>query len=73
MSMFGIVWFIAVSLFLGYCGWLLIFRTDSVVGRAHRTYGYNFFLRPWYSILMRCLGIFIWLLAALGDYGLLMH
>ena len=54
-----LVLFVAESLFLGYSGWLLIFRTSTVVGRAHNTYGYKFFLKPWYSIFMRCIGIFI--------------
>jgi hypothetical protein len=71
MKAFGSVWFVAVSLFLGYGGWLLIFRTSTIVRRAHSTYGCNFFLKPWYSIFMRCVGIFIWLLAALSNYGLL--
>jgi len=67
---FSIIYYAAASLLLGYCGWLLIFRTDTIVSRAHRQYGYKFFLRPWYSILMRCIGIFIVLLAALTDYAL---
>jgi hypothetical protein len=67
-----LVLFVAESLFLGYGGWLLIFRTSTIVGRAHSTYGYKFFLKPWYSIFMRSIGIFIWLLAALADYALLM-
>ena len=54
-----LVLFVAESLFLGYGGWLLIFRTSTIVGRAHNTYGYKFFLKPWYSIFMRCIGIFI--------------
>jgi hypothetical protein len=66
-----LVLFVAESLFLGYGGWLLIFRTSTIVGRAHNTYGYKFFLKPWYSIFMRCIGIFIWLLTALTDYALL--
>ena len=71
MSAFSIVWYVAVSLLFGYCGWLLIFRTSTIVRRAHGTYGYELFLKPWYSIFMRCIGIFIWLLTALIDYVLL--
>jgi hypothetical protein len=71
MRAFSIVWYAAVSLFLGYCGWLLIFRTSTIVTRAHSQYNFNFFLKPWYSILMRCVGIFIWLLTALTDCALL--
>jgi hypothetical protein len=71
MRAFSIVWYVAVSLFLAYCGWLLTFRTNRMVRRAHSQYHYNFFLKPSYSILMRCLGIFIWLLTALADYALL--
>ncbi len=71
MTAFRGVWFVAVSLFLGYCGWLLAFRTSTVVRRAHSTYGCNFFMKPWYSIFMRCVGIFIWLLTVLSDYALL--
>jgi hypothetical protein len=67
-----LILFVAESLFLGYGGWLLIFRTSTIVRRAHNTYGYKFFLKPWYSIFMRSIGIFIWLLAALADYALLM-
>ena len=70
MSAFGTIWQVVVSLFLGYCSWLLIFRTSTIVSRAHRTYGYNFFLKPWYSMFMRCIGIFILLLTALTDYAL---
>ena len=66
-----LVLFVAESLFLGYCGWLLIFRTSTIVGRAHKTYGYKFFLKPWYSTFMRCIGIFIWLLAAVAGYAML--
>jgi len=72
MRSFSIVWYLAVSLFLIYCGWLLIFRTSTIVGRAHGIYKYGFFLKPWYAIFMRCIGIFIWLLTALTGYALLM-
>jgi hypothetical protein len=71
MTTFRVVLFVAESLFLGYGGWLLTFRTSTIVRRAHSTYGYNFFLKPWYSTFMRCIGIFIWLLTALADYALL--
>jgi hypothetical protein len=71
MRAFSIVWYLAVSLFLAYGGWLLIFRTSTIVRRAHSQYHCNFFLKPWYSIFMRCIGIFIWLLTALTDYALL--
>jgi hypothetical protein len=71
MRAFSIVWYVAVSLFLAYGGWLLIFRTSTIVRRAHCQYHCNFFLKPWYSILMRCIGVFIWLLTALTDYALL--
>jgi hypothetical protein len=71
MRAFIIVWYLAVSLFLGYGGWVLTFRTSTVVRRAHSQYHRDFFLKPWYSIFMRCIGIFIWLLAALSDYALL--
>jgi hypothetical protein len=71
MRAFSIVYHVAISLFLAYCGWLLIFRTSTIVRRAHSQYQYNFFLKPWYSIFMRCIGIFIWLLTALTDYALL--
>jgi len=67
MSAFGTIWSVVVSLFLGYCGWLLIFRTSTIFSRARRTYGYNFFLKPWYSMFMRCIGIFILILTALTD------
>jgi hypothetical protein len=73
MRIFIIVWYVAVSLFLGYCSWLLIFRTSAIVRRAHSQYRCNFFLKPWYSIFMRCVGIFIWLCAVLVDYALLMR
>jgi hypothetical protein len=63
-----LVLFVAESLFLGYCGWLLIFRKSTIVGRAHNIYGCKFFLKPWYSIFMRCMGIFIWLLGAVASY-----
>jgi hypothetical protein len=68
MTTFGGIWFVVVSTFLGYCGFLLIFTTSSIVARAKKKYGYNFFLRPWYSILMRCIGLFIWLLMGLAAY-----
>jgi hypothetical protein len=71
MRAFSIVWYVAVSLFLAYCGWLLIFRTSTIVRRAHSQCHCNFFLKPWCSIFMRCIGIFIWLLTALTDYALL--
>jgi hypothetical protein len=71
MRAFSIVGYAAVSLFLAYCGWLLIFRTSTIVRRAHSQYHCNFFLKPWYSIFMRCIGIVIWLLTALTDYALL--
>lgn len=70
MGAFAIIWSVLVSVFLVYCSWLLIFRTSTIVSRAHRTYGYKFFLKPWYSIFMRCIGAFILLLAALADYAL---
>jgi hypothetical protein len=71
MRAFIIVWDAACSLFFGYCGWLLIFRTSTIVRRAHGTYGYSFFLKPWYSAFMRYVGIFIWLCAVVVDYLLL--
>ena len=71
MTAFRFVLFVAESLFLGYCGWLLTFRTSTIVRRAHSTYGYSIFLKPWYSTFMRCIGIFIWLLAILANYALL--
>jgi len=71
MRAFIIVWDAAVSLFFAYCGWLLVFRTSTIVRRAHNQYHCNFFLKPWYSIFMRCIGIFIWLCAVLVDYMLL--
>jgi len=71
MSAFSIVWYAVVGLFLAYCGWLLIFRTSTIVRRAHSQYHCNFFLKPWYSIFMRCIGIFIWLLTALTYYSVL--
>lgn len=67
-----LVLFVAEILFLGYCGWLLIFRTGAIASRAHSKYGYEFFLKPWYSIFMRSIGFFIWSLAALAGYALLM-
>lgn len=72
LSTFGIIFYAAVSLFLAYCGWLLVFRTSTIVRRAHSQYHCDFFLKPWYSIFMRCIGIFIWLLTVLSDYALLM-
>jgi hypothetical protein len=71
MSAFGITWCAAVSLFFVYCGWLLTFRTSTIVRRAYSQYHCNFFMKPWYSIFMRCIGIFIWACAALVDYVLL--
>jgi hypothetical protein len=66
-----IIWDAVCSLFFAYCGWLLIFRTSTVVRRAHSQYGYSFFLKPWYSAFMRCLGICFWLLPVLTGYALL--
>jgi hypothetical protein len=71
MSAFGIVWSAACSVFFVYCGWLLTFRTSTVVRRAYSKYRCNFFLKPWYSIFMRCIGIFIWVWTALIDYVVL--
>ena len=64
--------FVAESLFLGYVGWLLIFRTSTILRRAHNTYGFNLPPKPRYSTLMRSTGILIWLPAALADHALLM-
>jgi len=72
MKIFSGAWYLAEILFLAYCGWLLIFRTSTIVRRAHNRYHCDFFLKPWYSIFMRCIGIFVWLLAALAAYALLM-
>jgi len=71
MRAFILLWYAAVSLFLAYCGWLLVFRTSTIVRRAHSQYQFKFFLKPWYSIFMRCIGVFIWLMTALVDYALL--
>jgi drug/metabolite transporter superfamily protein YnfA len=71
MTALRVVWLVAESLFLGYGGWLLTFRTSTIVRRAYSTYGYNFFLKPWYSRFMRSIGIFIWLLMAPADYAML--
>jgi len=65
-----IVLYVACTLFFYYCGWLLTFRTSPIVKRAHSQYHCNFFLKPWYSTLMRFIGIFIWMGAGLIDWML---
>jgi hypothetical protein len=70
MSVFGMIVNVLASLLGCYGGWLLIFRTSTITSRAHRVYGFNFFLKPWYSIFVRCMGILVLLLIALSDYAL---
>ena len=43
MGAFSIAWYVAEGLFLVYCGWLLTFRTSTIVRRAHSKYQRNFF------------------------------
>jgi hypothetical protein len=73
MSTFGTVFHVLVyvlaTLVGFYGGWLLIFRTSTIVSRAHKTYGFKFFLKPWYSIFLRSMGIIVLLLVAISDYA----
>ncbi|MGO9990983.1 MAG: hypothetical protein ACLPTF_00510 [Steroidobacteraceae bacterium] len=48
---------------------LCVCRTDTAASRAYRKYGFNFFLKPWYSIFLRCMGIIVLLLLAVSDYA----
>jgi hypothetical protein len=71
MTTFGIVLNVAANLLVAYYGWLFIFRARVVVRQAHSKYRWNFFLKPWYSIFLRCIGLFVLLLIAVTDYALL--
>ena len=73
MRVFGIFLNVAASLLLVHCGWLLTFRTTTVANRSHSQYRCDFFLKPWYLMLLRCAGVLIWLLTALADYALLTY
>ena len=70
MSVFGTILFYVSANLLGcYFGWLTIFRTRTTASRTYRKYGFNFFLKPWYSIFLRCAGIIVLLLMAVSDYA----
>ena len=71
MTVFSIVLNVGINLLVAYSGWLLIFRTKVVVTQAHDRYEWRFLLKPWYSILLRCIGVFVLLLTAASDYALL--
>jgi len=70
MSVFGtILLYVSVNLLGCYFGWLTIFRTSATASQAYSKYGFNFFLKPWYWILLRCAGIIVLLLMAVSDYA----
>jgi hypothetical protein len=71
MTTSRIVLDVAVNLLVAYKCWLLIFRTHIVVREAHGKYQWNFFLKPWYSIFLRCIALFVLLLIVVADYALL--
>jgi hypothetical protein len=78
MSTFGVVWVVVMSLFFAVCGWFCLFRTELMVRRAQknctngtlfRSYPYSkMVFKPWYPMLIRCMGIFIWSWAAAIDF-----
>jgi hypothetical protein len=68
MSVFvTILCYVSANLLGCYFGWLTIFRTGTAASRAYSKYGFNFFLKPWYSIFLRCMGIIVLLLMAVSD------
>jgi hypothetical protein len=70
MSVIGtILFYVSVNLLGCYFGWLTISRTSTKASRAYSKYGFNFFLKPWYSILLRCAGIIVLLLMAVSDFA----
>lgn len=65
---------IAVAAMLGFCGWLLLFRTDHILHLAHHNHrtsprwmqeapGHRVIFKPWYPAYLRIGGVFAWLLA----------
>ncbi len=70
MSLIGtILYYVSANLLGCYFGWLTIFRTSTTASRAYSKYGFKFFLQPWYSIFLRCMGILVLLLIAVSDYA----
>jgi hypothetical protein len=70
MSLFGtILYYVSANLLGCYFGWLTIFRTSTTASRAYSKYGFNFFLKPWYSIFPRCMGVLVLLLMAVSDFA----
>ena len=70
MSLIGtILYYVSANLLGCYFGWLTIFRTSTTASRAYSKYGFKFFLKPWYSIFLRCMGILVLLLMAVSDYA----
>jgi hypothetical protein len=69
-----IIAMIAVALLLGFCGWLLLFRTGHILHLAHHNHrtsprwiqdvpGHRVIFKPWYPTYLRIGGVFAWLLA----------
>lgn len=65
---------IAVAVVLGFCGWLLIFRTGHILHLAHHNHrtsprwiqevpGHRLIFKSWYPAYLRTGGVVAWLLA----------
>jgi len=73
MTTFGIIWIVVMVLVFAVCGWLCVFRTNTLVTRRRKNYekskfaqGYpfsNMVMKPWYPTYIRAAGIFLWLWA----------
>ncbi len=74
MQVSEVVAMIAVAGLLGFCGWLLLFRTGHILHLAHHNHrtsprwiqdvpGHRVIFKPWYPTYLRVGGICAWLLA----------
>jgi len=73
MTTFGIVWFVIMVLVFAICGWLCVFKTNTLVTMGRKNFEKskfvrlspfsNMVLKPSYPIYIRCAGVFVWLWA----------
>jgi hypothetical protein len=74
MQISAVVAMITVAVALGFCGWLLLFRTGHILHLAHHNHrtsprwiqevpGHRLIFKPWYPTYLRIGGVCAWLLA----------
>ena len=77
MTLSGAIWITVISVGFYVFGGLCVLKTGMVVGWAQKNYtksklvqAYpfsNMVMKPWYTLYIRCAGVFVWLVALAID------